>query len=132
MKYNTKVGQKIIEYIHDSGEKSFCAADVYAYVTQHGLTCNLTTIYRNLDCLTEDKKLTKFKAANNEATFYRFAEENRRCNEHLHMQCRCCGRIFHLEGDFMRQITEYLKEHYQFQVEYEDSSISGICEACRK
>lgn len=131
-KYNTKISRKIIGLVELNEEKSFCASDIYSYLQKQGVKANLATIYRNLDRLTEIKALIRFRPANSDSFLYRFAGENRNCHEHLHMQCRECGKIYHLEGDFMKEITEYLAEQFGFDLECENSSLSGSCEECKK
>lgn len=131
-KYNTKISRKIMGLVELNEEKSFCASDIYSYILEQGIKANLATIYRNLDRLTEMKALIRFKPANSDSFLYRFAGGHRNCHEHLHMQCRECGKIYHLEGDFMKEITEYLERQFGFDLECENSSLSGSCEECKK
>ena len=51
--YHTKVSQELERYIVKQKEQSFCASEVYSYMTGQGIAVNLATIYRNLDRLTE-------------------------------------------------------------------------------
>lgn len=127
--YKTKVSQKILEYIQENSERGFNASEIYAYLTKEEIQVNLATIYRNLDKLAENKLITKFKASSSDSGMYRYAG-NRRCQEHLHMQCRVCGRIYHLEGDFMNEIAVYLRDKFGFELECEASSLGGICKDC--
>ena len=127
--YKTKVSQKILEYIQENSERGFNASEIYAYLTKEEIQVNLATIYRNLDKLAENKLITKFKASSSDSVMYRYAG-NRRCQEHLHMQCRVCGRIYHLEGDFMNEIAVYLRDKFGFELECEASSLGGICKNC--
>ncbi len=131
-KYNTKISQKILNLAELNKEKGFCASEIYSYLLKQGITANLATIYRNLDRLTETKALIRFKPANRNSSLYRFAGEHQNCHEHLHMQCTECGKIYHLEGVFMKEIKEYLVKQFHFNLECEISSLSGICEECKR
>lgn len=130
-KYQTKTNQKIIEYIKTNAEHSFSASDVYSYVLDNGVKANLATIYRNLDKLTEDKTLLKTKSQSSDSFLYQYAGEHGECQSHLHMQCSKCGKIFHLQSDFMGTISEYLSNTYGFKLDCKGSSLSGLCMECR-
>ena len=51
----------IIEYIEQNRDRRFRAAEIYSYLLEQGQQVNLTTIYRNLDKLEENKLLMKYK-----------------------------------------------------------------------
>ena len=61
--YHTKTKDLIIEYIEQNKDRRFRAAQIYAYLLEQGQQVNLTTIYRNLDKLEENKLLMKYKTA---------------------------------------------------------------------
>ena len=95
--YHTKTKDLIIEYIEQNRDRRFRAAEIYSYLLEQGQQVNLTTIYRNLDKLEENKLLMKYKTAENDCATYQYVEPHGNCHEHLHMQCRKCGKIIHLE-----------------------------------
>lgn len=57
-KYRTKNKDAIMTYLDLHREHSFSAYDVNAYMQENGIQVNLTTIYRNLDKLTESGVIT--------------------------------------------------------------------------
>ncbi|MDD7209424.1 MAG: transcriptional repressor [Lachnospiraceae bacterium] len=130
-KYKTKASREIEAYIAAQKEKSFCAMDVYSYLTQRHVEINLATIYRNLEKMTEYNELVKFKTADRESYMYRAVHEGSGCHEHLHMQCRKCGAIFHLDHDFMNEIAAHLSGKYGFSIDCDDSVFIGICKKCQ-
>lgn len=131
-KYRTKSKDAIMEYLERNREHSFSAYDVNEYMRENGIQVNLTTIYRNLDKLTESGRLMKYKTAEDEFCRYQCAKPHAQCYEHLHMQCRECGKILHMECQFMDEITKHLYEHHQFALECTGSVLMGLCGECRK
>lgn len=131
MKYKTKYQENIMNYIEDHKDQSFCAADVYAYMIRNEIQINLATVYRNLDKLTADHTLMKYKAADSDSFLYQYAGVNGDCQEHLHLQCSSCGKIYHLDGDFMKKMAEYLTQTHMFKLDCAASSIRGLCEECQ-
>ena len=62
---------------------------------------------------------------------YRLAGDVSRCQRHLHLQCRRCGRIQHMECSFMDEIYRMLEAEYGFALDCETSTLSGLCRECR-
>lgn len=117
-------------YLEENKEKSFSAYDINAYLEKQDIQVNLTTIYRNLDKLMENGILMKHKTAGDECCKYQYVKPHGNCQEHIHMKCRSCGKIFHLECCFMEEISAHLKKEHGFTLECADSILVGLCESC--
>lgn len=128
--YNTNISKVIEEYIDMQTDISFSAADVYSYMQENGISVNLATVYRNLDKLTDRKILIKFKAVNSDNYLYHTAKSDCNCHRHLHIRCRKCGKIVHLDNNLMNEMIARLNEQYHFVLECENSSLCGLCEEC--
>ena len=129
--YKTKIKDQIMEYIQSHEEENFTAHDIHTYMEEHSFSMNLATIYRNLDKLTESGILMKYKSNADESSKYQYINPKKGCNEHLHMQCKVCGKLLHLNCDFMKEITAHLLKYHNFILETSGSLLSGICEECR-
>lgn len=129
--YRTKCKAAIMEYLCSHREQSFRAADIYDDMRKRNIEVNLVTVYRNLERLTEAGSLMKYKTSEDESFLYQYVESGNQCQEHLHMQCRRCGRLFHMECDFMDDIKQHLQEHHGFELDCSGSVLTGICEKCR-
>ena len=130
-KYRTKSRDAIMSYLEMHREHSFSVYGVHEYMQEKGISVNLTTIYRNLDKLTEDGEIMKYKTAEDECCRYQCAKPHARCHEHIHMQCRECGKILHMECHFMEELVNHLYEHHGFTLECSGSVLMGLCEECR-
>jgi Fur family ferric uptake transcriptional regulator len=129
-KYNTKSKEAIMSYINGHKEHSFSAYDVNDYMQKNGINVNITTIYRNLDKLTEEGAIMKYKTAEDEFCRYQIVKPDATCESHIHMQCRKCGKVLHLECQFMEEITHHLYEHHGFTLECHGSVLMGLCSEC--
>lgn len=117
-------------YLRQHSEHSFSAYDVNDYMQANGIQVNLTTIYRNLDKLTECGEIMKYKTAEDECCRYQCTKPHAHCGAHIHMQCRQCGKIFHLECQFMQELERHLDEHHRFKLECPGSVLVGLCSEC--
>ena len=129
--YRTKCKDLIIAYIESHSNERFSAADIADYISENGISTNITTIYRNLDKLTAEGKLIKTKNPGNDCCFYQYAGEDKRCDGHLHMQCKVCGKVIHLNDKYMAEVYHYLKNETGFKLDFRTSILVGICKNCR-
>lgn len=129
--YRTKWKDSITEYLKDHADNSFSASDIYLDLKEDEAPINITTVYRNLEKLTDSGVLMKYKTAGEEFYRYQYVLPHGNCQEHIHMQCRQCGKLLHLECGFMKEITGHLMEHHGFSLECNGSMLSGLCKDCR-
>ena len=130
--YHTKTKDLILEYIQANKDRRFRAAEIFYYLKGMGKEVNLTTIYRNLDNLEENRILMKYKTAGDDSATYQYVEPHGNCHEHLHLQCRQCGKIIHLDCQLMKEIEDYLSVHHEFMLECSGSVLVGLCGDCKK
>lgn len=130
--YHTKGKDVLLSYFMSHGDTRFCAKDVMGYLKESDINMNQVTVYRNLEKLTTEGALIKSKLANDENCFYQYVGKNTKCHNHLHMQCKICGKIVHLEDDFMGKFYEYIHDVLGFCLEPKESVLMGICMECQK
>lgn len=129
--YQTRCRTSILEYCESHEESRFSASDINEYLMKKGDVVNLATIYRNLEKMTENGNLIKYKSASDDRCLYQYVKPESDCGHHLHMQCRKCSKIIHMECDFMKQFSGNIEEKYGFSIECNNSLISGVCGECR-
>lgn len=129
--YQTRCRTSIIEYCEAHQEQRFSASDINEYLKEKGDVINLATIYRNLDKMMESGNLIKYKSAEDDRALYQYVKPESDCGHHLHMQCRKCSKIIHMECDFMDEFSKSVEKAYGFNIECKNSLITGICEECK-
>ena len=130
--YKTKSRSYIMEFFTAHKEQIVSAADIHHYLEENGKQVNLATIYRNLDKMTDEGILLKYKTAKDEHAVYQYTDGHPECHEHLHLQCVRCGRVIHLECGFMKDIRAHLEEHHGFALECSSSVLYGMCRECKE
>ena len=128
--YHTKSKEIILNYIKERNGTRFCAADMLGYLNEQGIEINQATVYRNLEKLTGQGSLLKTKNPADDSCFYQYALPEYHCGEHLHLQCRVCGKIVHLEGEKMSGFYRYVSEELGFKLMHKESVLVGICASC--
>lgn len=129
--YRTKSRERILLFFQNHKEQIVSAANIHDFLKKEGKEVNLATIYRNLDKMTEDGVLMKYKDSHEDKAVYQYVGKHEKCHEHLHLQCVECGKVIHMECDFMNEIMEHLTLHHQFGLQCSKSILYGMCNSCR-
>ena len=128
--YKTKAKDYILEYIKNNKERRFSVNDIQEYLIENDININLTTIYGNLDKLSLNGILLKFKNTKEDFNVYQYNEPGAGCHEHLHIECSKCGKILHIDDEVMKDFNEHLRLKYNFYLDCENSSLQGLCISC--
>lgn len=123
--------EKYQEYIARLDAVDFSAADVYSYMRKNGMPVHLATIYRNLEKLTEENRLIKFKPAGNGSYLYRKASKDGSRQEKLLIRCKKCGKVLYFDNDFVNRISAVIRRNCGFVLDCKGSSLCGFCKKCQ-
>ena len=130
--YSTPSRKRILEYLEKNKNRTVTAADIENYLIEKECAVNKTTLYRFLDKLIIEKKIVKYAAEKGKKATFQYIEDGHHCEEHLHLQCIKCGRIFHLECEFMDEISEHILKDHGFKLQCKNSILYGMCSACQE
>ncbi len=129
--YHTKTFALISQFIQQNEEKGFTAGELSDFLRANDVAVNKTTVYRNLDKMTEIGQLVKYKSSISDGFIYQLAEENHNCNEHIHFQCRKCGSVIHLDDEKTSEYLKSISSEMGLEIDLNLSSLNGICRKCR-
>lgn len=91
---------------------------------------HLATVYRTLEVLTELGVVTHVHMSHG-ATAYHLAGTGS-SEEHLHAQCRICGKVFDLPANMLDQIRNRLATDNNFDLDPNHVALSGACMSCKE
>lgn len=128
--YNTKTRQAILAYLMKQSDTTVSVADIETHLKEDGITVNTTTIYRYLDKLCNEHVVMKYPDLKSDKAIFQFAGEHQHCTNHLHLKCTNCGKIIHLDCDFMEQLKEHLYLDHGFLLQCNGDMLHGICQDC--
>lgn len=129
--YRTKGRQLILDYLEKTKERTVSVGEIQDFMEQQGNPVNVSTIYRNLDALVAQGQVMKFVSDKGDKSTYRYIEPEHECHKHLHIQCVRCGKVIHLECDFMKSIEEHVYKDHGVTLLCNNSILYGICEGCK-
>ena len=91
---------------------------------------NTTTVYRYLDKLCAEHVVIKYPDLNSDKAVFQFVGEEKKCTDHLHLKCIRCGKVVHLDCDFMDELKEHLFQEHGFRLQCSGDILHGICKDC--
>ena len=124
--YNTKQKEHILDIIKKQ-EKEFTIKDIYNDTKQ---SVGLTTIYRLIDKLMKENKVSKTITKDNQ-TYYYYLKECGNTN-HFYLKCSNCSRLEHIDCDCIKELKEHITKNHQFKPNTDFIIINGICAKCFK
>ena len=126
MTYNTKQKDIILDIIKKQ-KHEFTIKDIYEQVKDQ---TGLTTIYRLVDKLVNENKLTKTISKDN-ITYYQYLEECNHAN-HFYLKCDNCGDMIHIDCDCIEDLTKHIFKEHKFNLSHDHIIINGLCNKCSK
>ncbi len=129
--YKTKARSFINKYFEENPDNRFTAKEIYDWLGKKVEGVNRTTVYRNLERMSEQGFLMKMKEPNSDSWFYQYSKGHTHCGKHMHAQCSKCGKVFHLEDKFVDEFEKLIDSEYGFFTEPGSTVIMGKCKDCR-
>lgn len=128
--YKTKQRSQILNCLIENKEKHLTADEITDALKQKGVDVGKTTIYRTLEKLLEDGSVRKYICEEGKSACFQYVDGNENCHRHFHLKCVKCGKLIHLECDYLSDLEQHIFEHHKFTVDNTKTVLYGICEEC--
>lgn len=130
--YKTKIGQIIINCLELNKEKVVSVQDILSFIEENGEKTNITTVYRRLDKLIEEKKVISHSSEDGKKSLFQYIASDIDCTNHLHIQCTSCSKIFHLNCDDGKEFIEHIQKEHGIEIDLSKTILYGLCSNCKK
>ena len=101
------------------------AQELYQMLRRDGDGIGLTTVYRALQSLLDDKMIDLLRREDGEA-IYRLCGDN----HHHHLVCRSCGSTVEIEGSSVEKWAEAISQEHGFREVGHSVELFGLCQSC--
>ncbi len=126
MTYNTERKNEIIRLFSENADTAFTTEELCASLLDGG--AGKSTVYRIISELLRDGVIKKISDEHTRRVVYQYLGE-KKCSEHLHLKCRLCGRLIHLDRAASEKILNLVKDGGKFSLDPTEI-LSGICNVC--
>lgn len=130
--YKTNGRTRILSFLKAAGDRPVSVSDIKGYMDSIDAPVNVTTIYRYLEKLAADGNLIRYAAGKDGKSTYLYVEKSHSCDSHLHLRCRYCGSVEHLDCRFMDEISSHILKEHGFSLDCRNSVIYGVCSRCMR
>ena len=127
--YKTRQRERILQFLTENRDRHLSAEDVAAHLRAQQLPVGRTTVYRTLDQLVEQGAVRRYYLGEGAGACYQFTGRED-CHEHFHLKCTGCGRLIHVECDYLGEVSKHVLEHHQFTIDNTKTVLYGLCADC--
>ena len=124
--YKTKQRDEIVEFFNSHRGKCYSAKEL---IKSGEVSSGEATIYRTLSKLANQGVLKKF--TDGDAACYQL-NESEECSRHFHLKCEKCGKLIHMDCDFMAEMSRHIEQSHSFFVDIGKTVIYGLCGECKE
>ena len=126
MTYNTEKRAELIKFLCSSHGESFTIEQICERLLSDGR--GKSTIYRLVSRLVEDGSVRKISDPRTRHVTYQYIHTGR-CSEHLHLKCKECGKLVHLDEETTQIFESRIKSTSGFALD-DGALLFGTCDSC--
>lgn len=128
--YKTKQREMILQYMIKNKDIHVTADMLLKYFEYHGTPLGKATVYRNLDKLVKENIVRKYTVEDGTGACYQYGSAGGQCTEHYHFKCSVCGKLYHVQCDFINEISRHIYDQHKFVIDSSKTVFYGTCEKC--
>jgi len=123
---NTKSRAAVVEIL-ENAETPLSAEDIFMKMKESGRSASLSTVYRILE-LMENNRLVEKTTINNGKALFSLA----RSGHNHHLICTSCHKMVALGDCPVKELERNISRETQFDITGHKLEVYGICPECRK
>lgn len=127
MKYQTGKKEQVIELLKNNSQSSLSLAEICDKLLSDGH--GRSTVYRLVSSLVECGMLRRLGDGKTRHITYQYVGDEH-CKHHLHLKCKECGRLIHLDEGISEGIKDTLVRIGGFEID-EGEMLLGKCNECQ-
>lgn len=126
-RYNTEQKKILLDFLQSNSENSYTIEEIITALGDKGI--GKSTVYRLMTQLVEEKKVHKSAGEGRQFLYRITAHED--CRHHLHLQCKDCGKVLHLDRPTSDALLMGVMSAKDFLISEEDTVLMGKCSDCK-
>ena len=127
MTYNTDRKNEIIKLLSEERDYAFTTEEICERILTGG---GKSTVYRIISELTASGIIKKLSDTTTRHVRYQYLGASG-CSEHLHLKCRMCERLIHLDKSTTEIIMNYINSADSFTLDPTEI-LGGVCGLCKE
>ncbi len=128
--YNTKQLGALLGCLEEHKSESLTVDGVCNALAKSGQSVGRTTVYRRLEQLVAEGKISRFASDAGKCVTYRFIGNECGDDCHFHLICTECGKIEHTHCHEFETLFAHMASEHGFKINEKKTMLYGICEKC--
>ena len=126
MTYNTEKRTELLNFLKSNAQNTYTAEEICDSILESGK--GKSTVYRQIAKLVEEGYARRITDGRTRRVTYQYVD-SRHCAHHLHLKCKECGTLIHLDSETSSVLLDKIKNIQGFAIEL-GALIYGVCEGC--
>jgi len=127
--YNTESKKQLMALFIKNANRQFTPGEIIEELNKNGVIAGQSTIYRQIKKLCDAGLIKKY--SENGTYKYQYKGKECECDNHMHLKCTSCEKVFHIECCTNELVSRIYKSH-GFKVDSGSTILYGTCSACSK
>ena len=129
--YQTEQKRMLLQFLTEHRDTAFSVEEIAERMKREGQSApGKSTVYRLVLRLLEEKQIRRFVGEDGRRFLYQLVADEH-CHEHLHLKCRICERLIHLDKSTTEHIMNYINSADSFMLDPTEI-LGGICGLCKE
>ena len=126
MIYNTEKRAELLDFLKRGRGQAFSIEEICAAILNDGH--GKSTVYRLISKLVDEGEVRRIADGKTRHVTYQYIHSGH-CAEHLHLKCKECGKLIHLDGITSHILEKRILKSEGFALD-EGALLYGRCESC--
>ena len=126
MTYKTAKKEELLSFLSKSGGQAFTVEEICDAILEGG--SGKSTVYRLISRLVDGGEVRRIADGKTRRVTYQYIGTGH-CSEHLHLKCKECGRLFHLDGEISKTLEKRILKSNGFEID-DGALLYGKCKSC--
>ena len=125
--YNTRQRDLLLSYLSGHADEQLSVQKIISDLKAQKISAS--AVYRKLADLEQKKQIKRCTRENSRESFYQYINLPE-CKYSLHLSCRVCGKMFHMEQDEADRLIDSIAQKQGFLINRAETVLYGICRDC--
>ena len=125
--YHTHQRASLLNFLKENSERAFTIEEIITNLNNSEIA--KSTVYRLMQKLVEESLVHRTVKGNSRSFVYQYISDEK-CENHLHMKCTDCGKVYHLDSGVTSIIQNNIKSNTSFEID-SHTVLLGKCGECK-
>ena len=125
--YHTHQRASLLNFLKENSERAFTIEEIIENLNNSEIA--KSTVYRLMQKLVEESLVHRTVKGNSRSFVYQYISDEK-CENHLHMKCTDCGKVYHIDSGVTSIIQNNIKSNTSFEID-SHTVLLGKCGECK-